>query len=327
MSRALRIEYPNACYHISSRISTQHRLLFRHQEDRKAFLSLLANTVELFQIKIYAYYLGDKDYHLLGMTPRANLSRVMRHINGLYTQYFNRAYRKTGSLFQGRYRAILIETDRYFHSCLVWIHRGGGSNPTYSRPEDPLRSSAFYCRNPGEEPDWLKLSEALVMLCSEYGDTIQNAYDAFCAQDPDPDLLAFYHNQKSGIILGSHEFYDKLRQQFQDPIKREAILWSRRDAQTVLAYKTVLQRIKKYFSITDKELYGSKRGQNNEYRKAAVYLLRQSGYTLKEIMKIMRFRTYVAACYIHRAIRREISISPQLAREIQALSTYIYNYQ
>ena len=120
MARALRVEYPGAVYHVYGRgIAGQG--IFRDDEDRVLFLHALSTAVERHRLLIHAYCLMSNHYHLLLETPEGNLSRVMRHINGTYTQNYNQAHRRTGQLLQGRYKANLVEKDAYLRTLALYI--------------------------------------------------------------------------------------------------------------------------------------------------------------------------------------------------------------
>ena len=112
MTRPLRIEFPGAIYHVTSRGNARRRI-FLDDEDRATFLSTLAWVVERFAWICHSYCLMGNHFHLLIETPTPNLSRGMRQLNGVYTQGFNRRHRKAGHLFQGRFKAILVERDSY----------------------------------------------------------------------------------------------------------------------------------------------------------------------------------------------------------------------
>ena len=112
MARPLRIEFPGALYHVTSRGNARQKV-FRDDEDRETFLATLAAVVERFGWHCHAYCLMDNHFHLLLETPEPNLSRGMRQLNGVYTQRFNRRHRKVGHLFQGRFKAIVVDKDAY----------------------------------------------------------------------------------------------------------------------------------------------------------------------------------------------------------------------
>jgi REP element-mobilizing transposase RayT len=112
MSRPLRIEFPGAIYHVTSR-GDRLEPIFDDDADRQTFLETVGVALERFDACAFAYCLMDNHYHLVLHTRRANLSMLMRHINGVYTQSYNRRHRKVGHLFQGRFKAILVDQDAY----------------------------------------------------------------------------------------------------------------------------------------------------------------------------------------------------------------------
>ncbi len=112
MSRPLRIEFAGAVYHLTSRGNARQRI-FVDDQDRERFLGVLGNVVDRYKWLCHAYCLMDNHYHLIIETPRANLSLGMRQLNGIYTQVYNRRHRRVGHLFQGRFKAILVERDAH----------------------------------------------------------------------------------------------------------------------------------------------------------------------------------------------------------------------
>jgi REP element-mobilizing transposase RayT len=112
MARPLRIEYPGALYHVTCRGNARGKV-FLIDPDRELFLQVLAQAVERFNWRCHAYCLMSNHYHLLVETVDPTLARGMRQLNGVYTQEFNRRHSRTGHVFQGRYKAILVERDAY----------------------------------------------------------------------------------------------------------------------------------------------------------------------------------------------------------------------
>jgi len=112
MARPLRIEYPGAVYHITSRGNARQDV-FLDDGDRTAFLEILAKAIDRFHWLCHAYCLMSNHFHLLVETVDPTLARGMRHLNGVYTQAFNRRHARSGHLFQGRYKAILVEKDSH----------------------------------------------------------------------------------------------------------------------------------------------------------------------------------------------------------------------
>ncbi len=106
MSRPLRRKYPGAWYHIMNR-GRRGEDFFKEKEDRIIFLTLLKQSAKLWNVHISAYCLMNNHYHILAQTPQANLSRFMRHLNGVYTQRFNRFHGYDGQLYKGKTHSFL----------------------------------------------------------------------------------------------------------------------------------------------------------------------------------------------------------------------------
>jgi REP element-mobilizing transposase RayT len=115
MTRPLRLEYPGGVYHVTSRGNARQRI-YASDTDRQGFLAILASVVNRAHWLCHAYCLMDNHYHRLIETPEANLSRGMRQLNGIYTQWFNRTHHRVGHLFQGRYKAIVVDKESHLET-------------------------------------------------------------------------------------------------------------------------------------------------------------------------------------------------------------------
>jgi len=158
MARPLRIEYPGAFYHVTSR-GNEQKDVFKSQKDREKFLDYLASATERYGAVLHAYCLMTNHYHLLLETPDGNLSQIMRHINGAYTTYFNVKRKRAGHLFQGRYKAILVEFDEYAMELTRYIHLNPVRAGMVALPEEYLWSSYRNYIGLSSVPDWLRLNE------------------------------------------------------------------------------------------------------------------------------------------------------------------------
>jgi REP element-mobilizing transposase RayT len=122
MSRPLRIEFPGAVYHVTSR-GDRREPIYRDDEDRETHLAIIAQAMARFDAQVLAYCLMGNHYHLVLQTRQANLSRLMRHVNGVYTQAFNRRHAQGGHLFQGRFKAIVVDRDAYLVALCRYVER------------------------------------------------------------------------------------------------------------------------------------------------------------------------------------------------------------
>lgn len=112
MSRPLRLEFPDALYHVTSR-GDRRENIYDDSTDKELFSSIFGQVISQFNWICYAYCLMDNHYHLLIQTPDSNLGKGMRQLNGVYTQTYNRRHHKVGHLFQGRYKSILVDEEAY----------------------------------------------------------------------------------------------------------------------------------------------------------------------------------------------------------------------
>ena len=154
MARQLRIEFPGAFYHVTSR-GNEQKDVFKSQKDREKFLDYLETASARYGAVIHAYCLMSNHYHLFIETPGGNLSQIMRHINGAYTTYFNVKRKRAGHLFQGRYKAILVEADAYAAELTRYIHLDPVRAGMAVRPEAYLWSSYRTYIGQTTTPEWL----------------------------------------------------------------------------------------------------------------------------------------------------------------------------
>ena len=168
-------------------------------------IDLLKDAHERFGCIIHCYCLMGNHYHLLLETPNANLSRIMRHINGVYTQFYNRLKQTDGSLFRGRFKSILVDKDAYILQLSRYIHRNpiGMKNPLVSKLEDYKWSS--YRAFIGKEKDvnWLnrQFTNDILGHKQKY-----KAYKSFMSQGVDKETQGYFSGKQIPSIIGETGF-------------------------------------------------------------------------------------------------------------------------
>ncbi len=201
MSRPLRIEFPGAVYHLTSRGNARADI-FLDAKDRRAFLDVLDTVVGRLGWRVFAYCLMANHYHLLVETPGGDLSRGMRQLNGVYTQRVNRRHDRVGHLFQGRYKAILVDRDAHLLEAARYIVL----NPVRAGVAEDVRQSHWtsYPATAGAEkpPPWLDV-DGLLSMFAEAPATARATYEAFVAEGADKDLWA---NLTAQVFLGDDDF-------------------------------------------------------------------------------------------------------------------------
>jgi len=206
MSRPLRIEYPGALYHVTSRGNVRDSIYLSDQ-DRERFLQMWQEEVEHQGWVCYAYCMMDNHYHLLFETPEGDLSRGMQRLNGRYTQYFNHAHHRVGHLFQGRYKAILVEKEAH----LLELCRYVVLNPVRARMVNaagdwPWSSYRAMCE--GGQDSWLAVQSVL----SLFGVSGQQSVDHYKRFVEDGVHIGGPWKQLRGqIYLGSDSFVDDMQ--------------------------------------------------------------------------------------------------------------------
>ena len=154
MARPLRIQYPGAFYHVTTR-GNERKDVFKNKKDRERFLSYLESATERYFARVHVFCLMGNHYHLLLETPEGNLSQIMRHLNGAYTTYFNIKRQRSGHLFQGRFKAILVDADEYATELSRYIHLNPVRAEMVDNPADYPWSSYQYYVGQKRSPKWL----------------------------------------------------------------------------------------------------------------------------------------------------------------------------
>jgi len=211
MSRPLRIEYPGAFYHVTSR-GNERKDIFKSDADREQFLFYLAASCARYGAVIHAYCLMTNHYHLMIETPFGDLSLIMKYINSSYTTYFNVKRKRAGHLLQGRYKAILIEADSYAAELSRYMHLNPVRAGMVKSPEDYIWSSyRFYIH--GSEPSWLATRFILDYFGAGDAESRQN-YRRYINEK----VAAEYPSPLMGVagstILGSDDFVREILKKF-----------------------------------------------------------------------------------------------------------------
>jgi REP element-mobilizing transposase RayT len=282
MPRPKRIHYEGAIYHVTSR-GNERRKIVLDDADRGMFLSILAENLEQHQVVCHAWVMMDNHYHLLLETPAPNLSLAMKHVNGIYTQKFNKRHHRVGHLFQGRYKSIVVEKDSYLKELCRYVV----SNPVRAKmvklPGDWKWSSYRGTAGLSKPDKWLETD----WILSQFGSNkpqAQKAYTAFVA-DGIGSKESPWDNLYSRIYLGGKEFLDSVHEvgkkhghldvpKYQKHVVKQA------------PEKVIAQIAKAYGEKPEEILKGGRK--RFEARDVAIYLLkRECGLSLKEIGKKM----------------------------------------
>ncbi len=207
MARPLRIEFPQALYHITSR-GNRREDIYLDDHDRETFLQVLAQVYERFNWVCHSYCLMSNHYHLMIETPEANLSQGMRQLNGVYTQSFNRNHNRGGHVFQGRYKAILVQKDSYLLELSRYIVlnpvRAGMVRSAREWPWSSYRSTAGM----KPAPVWLQADWLLSCFARRRGLALER-YRNFVSEGK--DQASPWGQLRNQIYLGDNTFVEEMQ--------------------------------------------------------------------------------------------------------------------
>jgi REP element-mobilizing transposase RayT len=235
MARPLRVEFAEAAYHVMAR-GNERKAIFRDDRDRRRFLETLAEMVERFGVRVQAYCLMPNHYHLLLETPRGNLSQALGWLQVTYTVRFNRRHRRSGHLFQGRFKAQLIEADEYAQRLVEYVHL----NPVRPRQRNerlaPERAEELdrYCWSSHrayagldrKSPSWL--SQQWLRYWGEEPTKARREYRKSLARWFAGEVQSPWDNLIGGLVLGGEALLAKAQAQLQGKKAEEETRWLQR---------------------------------------------------------------------------------------------------
>lgn len=303
MPRPLRIEYENAIYHVMNR-GRGRKFIFHGDEYYNGFLETIGEACNRFGSIVHAYCLMGNHYHLLIQTPFANLSRVMRHIDGVYTQRYNRLQCTDGPLFRGRYKPILVSRDEYFLQVSRYIHRNPieTNQPLVESLENYPWSSYPAYLGLNEPFDWLETGFTKSLL----GTSAENiaAYREFVMQGNDEETVKFHKGSRIGAVFGSEQFkswvFDDLMPQLKEERRSRLIIPN-------LSTESVIQAVARFYNVDVRGIVFSAHGRVRENlpRKIAMYLCQElTGSIQVEIARVFNLGHYCSVGQITQEIRK-----------------------
>ncbi len=323
MARPLRIERVGGWYHLTSR-GNERRAVFRDDRDRAHFCALLEEMVFRFRVRLHAYVLMHNHYHLILELTEPNLSRTGQWLNVSYSVWFNRRHGRSGHLFQGRFKSVVVdplqwglELSRYVHLNPVRVASLGlGKKDRQTRragvPEAPdarvvkdriaqlrgYRWSSYRAYvGLGKRPDWLECGRVLELgggkekdRSRSYQEYVESAVREGVAKSPWEEL-------RHQVVLGSEEFLQQLRGDVRGNVREQPGM--KRLAQARPRLEVVIANLEKVKGV---KWEGIRDRYGDEGRDLVLYVGRRAcGLKLKELADAAGMNDYKAVSI---AIRR-----------------------
>lgn len=347
MARHVRIEYPGALYHVTAR-GNDRRAIFETDEDRRRLLAVLTEGMERHEVHLYAYVLLTNHYHLAIQTEHANLHEFMHYVNTAYTVWVNKRNRRTGHLFEGRYKAIVMEREGYLLSVSGYLHlnpvrmRGWRERPVEERLRQvesyPWSSYGVYTRSgikdrqPRIECDrvWGELRARTQREGRQrYREYIrgwllkEQAEKGKPSRERDESEFRPLERVRMGCFLGGDAFRDFIQGLLEGDRALDQELVGHKQWRKAVALADLLVEIAAVREVDRDELLS--RRKSHVERDVAMYLCREIGQrTLREIAALFGVK-YAAVSLACRRVRDTVSDNKRFAKTLACSRQAILN--
>jgi len=307
MARPYRLQAENSFYHITSR-GNDRKPIYKSERDYGKFLEYLSVAKEKFKFYVHAYCLMINHYHLFIETSLPNISRIMQYINTAYTIYHNVKHKKSGHLFQGRYKSIIVEQDAYFTELTRYIHLNPVRAKIVNNPAD-YRWSSYKAYIKGKSDGYVdidRVKEFIDMKLADYRGFVE-ASKAY----PDPFKKVY-----AGFMLGGVKFIKEKLNQLRIDVESKDFAHKRAIKNTIEP-ESIIEAVAKYYRIEPEKVWKSI-SRPMTVKKTAIYLIRKkTGLTngrIGEIFKMKRSAISKAAKNFELELRRNKSLRAAVER-------------
>jgi putative transposase len=314
MARPLRIEYEGAIYHVTARGNERSKIFFTKRDYRK-FKEYLAKGETKYGFLLHAYVLMTTHYHLIIETPEGNLSKIMHFLNGSYTTYINVKRKRSGHLFQGRYKAILVDKDSYLLELSRYLHLNPVRAKMVEKPEEYLHSSyGSYISDMKEE---IVTIDMILDLLTRNRAKAGKRYRTFVEGGLVEELKSPMEKVYGGVMLGGECFIREVLARLENEQLVGVEVSYRKDLRVSIGEEKIISELCKHYGCTLAEIAKDKR---SEARKAGVYLLKNNtGATNAEIGELFGGISYSAVAKIYQNFSRQIEEDKELAGRLKNL--------
>jgi len=314
MARPLRIEFEGAVYHVTARGSERGKIYFS-KRDYEKFKEYLLEAQEKHKFILHSYVLMTNHYHLIIETPEKNLSKIMHHINSSYTSYINIKRKRSGHLFQGRFKAIIVDKDNYLLELSRYLHLNPVRANMAERPEDYPYSS--YCTMISATEEKLVHTDTLLNMLASARDDAKRLYRSFVESALGKALDSFDGKVYGGVVLGSEEFVKEVLSRLDDGHLDSEEISHRKALRATVGKEEIVTLLCDRFGISCEELAGNK---SSKVRSTGIYLLkRYSGASNKEIGGLFGGMSYSAVTKAFQRFKKELGEDSKLRHQVQGL--------
>lgn len=319
MARPLRVEYEGAFYHVTAR-GNERRAIFETGQDYGRFKFYLIKAQNKHGFILHGYVLMPNHYHLIIETPKANLRKIMHYLNTSYTAYFNRKMERSGHLFQGRYKAILVDADQYLLELSRYLHLNPARAHLVKNPVEYLYSS--YHSYIQVRREGIVHRDLIWGMISGAGENPPKRYRRFVEAALRKEMESPLRNVYGGLILGGEKFVqDTLRKIERKDLQKRDIS-HRRQLKMVNGIEAIMKAVCSHFGVTRGAIVKDRRW----IRKIAIYLSKKhTGLTNREIGEMFGNISYSAITRVYQRLEEMLPGDKELEKQMRSIEAILSN--
>jgi putative transposase len=327
MARPLRIQYPGAVYHVTCR-GNERRKIFLDDDDRRRFLAVLAESLTIYQVVLYGYVMMSNHFHMIVQTVRANLSEFMRRFNICYTGWFNYHHSVCGHLYQGRYKALLVDADTYLLELSRYVHLnpvrvGKFRRADYHTQWQYLRGYPWSSLQGYMSEKWAVDFVNYDMVLTMVGG--RRAYQRFVAEGLREGMPDLFDKVQYQTILGDAAFVARVKDEhIEEGSRREQPVY-REMVTPVLAPEVVLTYTAKALGMRPRDLSG-RMGNGIARGIVAELLYRYCGITQQEIGQLLGGIEYTAVSMLRFRLKTRMNNDARLRKRYAKAERALQRY-
>jgi len=318
VARPLRIEYEGAFYHITAR-GNERKKIFFGKGDYEKFKEYLLDAQEKFGYRLHCYVLMSNHYHLVIETPNGNMNKVLHYVNGSYANYTNKKRNRSGHLWQGRYKGILVERDAYLLELSRYLHLNPVRAGMVDRPQDYHQSS--YRSYLGTRKEAMVTTDLILGMVSDDDKTGRRAYREYVEKAIDEENRNPLQDVYGGVILGGKVFIRHALGTLKEAVLDKKEIARRRELRK-LEMEDVIDTVCSYFKVPIDRIPEGGR----DLRDMAIYLLKRHTSAMnREIGKLFEGLTYSGVSKVNQRFTMRMARDRSLRKTVERIMSSMSN--
>ncbi len=321
MARPLRIEYEGAFYHVTSR-GNERKEVFRLKDDYERFKHYLVEAQGKYDFVVHGYVLMSNHYHLILETNKPNLHQILHYLNGSYTTYFNRRNGRSGHLFQGRYKAIVVDVDQYMLELSRYVHLNPVRTGMVKKPEEYSYSSYRSFIGLGRRKEEIVFKDRIWGMISGDRKRAAQNYRRYVEEGLKKGVLTPLKGVYGGTILGGEEFIHGILKKGEVKRLEDEEIACRRQLRATRRMEGLIEDVSSYFHVLPSKILEEK----GIHRDVVIYFGKKyTGMTNREIGKIFGGLSYSGVTRVFQRFEEKIVKDMNLRKQVEEIGERISN--